>query len=108
MKQVEIRVRELARLAESDIGVPLMRKAFHPETGLLADPSQEGGERQATTDLFAGRSVFFSARRATEKFNSMIRPTPLKSSSSPTSSSGCSIVLNSDRTYAISAAAAAA
>ena len=54
MKQVEIRVRELARLAESDTGVPLMRKAFHPETGLLADPSQEGGERQATTDLFAG------------------------------------------------------
>ena len=54
MKHVEIRVRELAKADASDIGVPLMRKAFQRDTGPLTDPVQEGGEKQATSDLFAG------------------------------------------------------
>jgi uncharacterized protein (TIGR02391 family) len=54
LKQVEIRVRELAGASEGDIGVHLMRYAFNPENGILADPGQEIGERKATADLFAG------------------------------------------------------
>src|SRR5439155_13523639 len=54
LKQVEIRVRDLSGASEGDIGVHLMRKAFNPGKGLLADEEQEGGEQQATADLFAG------------------------------------------------------
>jgi uncharacterized protein (TIGR02391 family) len=53
-KEVEVAVREAAGLSAADIGVTLMRKAFHPETGKLRDPGQESGERQALSDLFAG------------------------------------------------------
>lgn len=54
MKEVEVRVRELASLPADLVGVKLMRKAFHPEDGLLTDQSHEGGERQARMELFAG------------------------------------------------------
>lgn len=54
MKDVEVRVRELAKLPNDLIGVTLMRQAFNPTSGPLTDPAHEGGERQARTDLFAG------------------------------------------------------
>ncbi|MGO9057172.1 MAG: TIGR02391 family protein [Candidatus Binataceae bacterium] len=54
MKAVEVSVREAARLADSDIGVKLMRKAFDKENGPLMDPNTEAGERQGWMDLFAG------------------------------------------------------
>jgi uncharacterized protein (TIGR02391 family) len=54
MKAVEVSVREAAKLAAKDIGVPLMRKAFDVDKGPLTDMSAEGGERQALSDLFAG------------------------------------------------------
>jgi uncharacterized protein (TIGR02391 family) len=54
MKQVEIRVRDLAGAEEGDIDVALMRKAFDPEKGLLRDEQQEAGERAATAHFFAG------------------------------------------------------
>jgi|tagenome__1003787_1003787.scaffolds.fasta_scaffold20640174_2 uncharacterized protein (TIGR02391 family) len=54
MRQVEIRVRDLAGGSDRDIGTHLMRHAFNPETGSLSDPQQDKGERQATSDLFAG------------------------------------------------------
>jgi uncharacterized protein (TIGR02391 family) len=54
MKQVEIRVRELSQRPHGDIGVRLMRAAFGRDDGDLSDPEQEAGERQATSDLFAG------------------------------------------------------
>ena len=54
MKEVEVRVRELAGLPSELIGVPLMRQAFHPTTGPLTDHTHEGGERQARSDLFSG------------------------------------------------------
>ncbi len=54
LKAVEIRVRELAVRGDEAFGVPLMRSAFHPETGPLADEAQVAAERQATADLFAG------------------------------------------------------
>lgn len=53
-REVEIRVRDMGKFPNSLIGVPLMRQAFSPKGGPLADPSLEGGEQQATMDLFAG------------------------------------------------------
>ena len=53
-KQVEIGVREAASYDDSDIGVSLMRKAFHPDTGPLSDQSALPAERQALSDLFSG------------------------------------------------------
>ena len=41
MREVEIRVRELAKAENSLIGVKLMRGAFKPEGGPLADPDLE-------------------------------------------------------------------
>lgn len=54
MKQVEIRVRELSGAGAGDIGVPLMRHAFKPDGGPLADAAQEKGEQEATSALYAG------------------------------------------------------
>jgi uncharacterized protein (TIGR02391 family) len=54
MKQVEIRVRELAKAGAGEIGVPLMRAAFRTAGGPLVDPNQEKGEQEATSALFAG------------------------------------------------------
>ena len=53
-KQVEVAVRDSAGLGVTDIGVKLMRDAFHPDTGPLADRSIPAGERQGLSDLFAG------------------------------------------------------
>ena len=53
-KIVEIRVRAAGGFSSSDIGVGLMRKAFHPETGPLTDYDNDMGERQGMSDLFAG------------------------------------------------------
>lgn len=59
MRAVEIRVRELGGYRDSDIGQPMMRNAFHVDTGPLRDPDAEKGERQGLSDLFAGAfSVF--------------------------------------------------
>jgi uncharacterized protein (TIGR02391 family) len=54
MKAVEVDVRLAANLPNELIGVALMRKAFSPRDGALCDPGAEGGEQQATADLFAG------------------------------------------------------
>ena len=54
MREVEIRVRDLAGYGPELLGVDLMRKAFHPDNGPLRDPEQVSGERQATSDLYAG------------------------------------------------------
>lgn len=53
-KEVEISVRQVGEFSPDNIGVPLMRKAFHPQSGNLTDKSLPGGERQALMDLFAG------------------------------------------------------
>ena len=54
MKAVEVEVRRVARLPNEVLGVNLMRRAFSPKDGVLRDPESEGGEQQATADLFAG------------------------------------------------------
>lgn len=58
-KEVEIAVRTKARLSNSDTGMPLMRKAFNPQGGPLADPNAPGGEQQALMELFAGAMGYF-------------------------------------------------
>ena len=52
-KEVEVRVREAAQYADTDLGVGLMRKAFG-ESGPLADAAAHRAEQQALSDLFAG------------------------------------------------------
>lgn len=51
-KTIEISVKNKTGL--NNIGVPLMRKAFKQEEGLLSDKSLPTGEQQARSDLFAG------------------------------------------------------
>lgn len=54
-KEVEVRIRTVAELPVTEVGVALARKAFHPRTGPLTDTSiSDPGEKQAHSDLFAG------------------------------------------------------
>jgi len=53
-KQVEVAVREAARLPQELIGTDLMRKAFNPDRGPLSNPGTHHSEEQALSDLFAG------------------------------------------------------
>ena len=54
MRAVEIAVRDAAGFAQSEHGVPMIRKAFNPKGGPLADPTADEGEREALSALFAG------------------------------------------------------
>jgi uncharacterized protein (TIGR02391 family) len=54
MREVEISVREAAKLANSFIGTKLMRKAFDLDDGPLTASGVEKSECQAMSDLFAG------------------------------------------------------
>jgi uncharacterized protein (TIGR02391 family) len=53
-KAVEEAVRNAGKFGPTDIGVPLMRAAFHKETGPLSDFNQPEAEREALAHLFAG------------------------------------------------------
>ena len=53
-KEVEVRVRIAGGFAETDLGVPLMRKAFDAESGPLSDTSAPAAEREALAHMFAG------------------------------------------------------
>ncbi|OLZ51154.1 TIGR02391 family protein [Amycolatopsis coloradensis] len=54
MKAVEVEVRRVSGLDSTIIGVDLMRKAFKPEGGPLADAQAHPGEQLAIMNLFAG------------------------------------------------------
>jgi len=54
MREVEIRVRELAKAEKSLIGVKLMRESFKPGTGPLSDSELDPGEQVGMMELFAG------------------------------------------------------
>lgn len=54
MRAVEIAVRDAAGFAQSEHGVPMIRKAFNAKGGPLADPAADEGEREALSALFAG------------------------------------------------------
>ena len=53
-KAVEEAVRHAGSFGPTDIGVPLMRKAFDKTAGPLSDPVQPEPEREALAHLFAG------------------------------------------------------
>ncbi len=53
-REVEIRVRNLGGFDETEIGVPLMRKAFRPHGGKLTNQKLDAGEQEAIANLFAG------------------------------------------------------
>jgi len=53
-RTVEEAVRAAGGFVDTDIGVDLVRRAFHPDTGPLTDQSQPVAERQALRELFAG------------------------------------------------------
>jgi uncharacterized protein (TIGR02391 family) len=53
-KEVEVAVREAAKLAATDIGKDLMSKAFKADTGPLTDTTLPESERQALQLLFMG------------------------------------------------------
>jgi len=53
-KEVEVAVRTKGSFAATDIGVPLMRKAFDVNNGPLTNTNELAAERQALSDLFAG------------------------------------------------------
>jgi uncharacterized protein (TIGR02391 family) len=53
-KAVELAVRQAGGYEDTDIGVPLMRKAFDKASGRLTDQSQSEAERDALAHLFAG------------------------------------------------------
>jgi uncharacterized protein (TIGR02391 family) len=54
MKAVEVEVRRASGLDSAVIGVDLMRQAFKPDGGPLADMQAHSGERVAIMELFAG------------------------------------------------------
>lgn len=54
MREVEIAVREGAGFVQGDHGVPMVRRAFHKDTGPLTDPAAEEAEKEAVSALFAG------------------------------------------------------
>jgi uncharacterized protein (TIGR02391 family) len=54
MKAVEVAVRDAASLQPTDIGAPLMRKAFDVTSGKLTDITAVTAEREALSNLFAG------------------------------------------------------
>jgi uncharacterized protein (TIGR02391 family) len=53
-KEVEVAVRDGGGYAPTDLGVDLIRKAFHEDTGRLTDKSMPPAERQSVAHLFAG------------------------------------------------------
>jgi Protein of unknown function (Hypoth_ymh) len=50
-------VRDAGRFSDGELGVPLMRRAFHPETGPLTDKSALPAEPEALASLFEGAIV---------------------------------------------------
>lgn len=52
--QVGVYVRTVCGLPSDLVGIPLMRKVFHPETGPLTDLNAVPAEREAVMHLFSG------------------------------------------------------
>lgn len=53
-KEVEIAVREAGEFDDTEIGINLMRKAFHKEKGPLIDKNVSDAEKQSMIELFTG------------------------------------------------------
>jgi uncharacterized protein (TIGR02391 family) len=57
--QVEIAVRDAAKLPATLVGVKLMREAFNPNTGKLTEMALPISERERMADLFVGAAGTF-------------------------------------------------
>lgn len=53
-KAVEVAVRDACGFGATDYGVPMMRKAFQPDSGPLTKLADPAAEREALLQLFAG------------------------------------------------------
>jgi uncharacterized protein (TIGR02391 family) len=53
-KEVEVAVRNAAGLPDDCVGVNLMRRAFHPDTGALTNHGAVTGEREAVGHMYSG------------------------------------------------------
>lgn len=58
-KEVEVAVRSVGGFGTTEYGVHLMRSAFKPLSGPLADLDQPAAEQQALSDLFAGAIGYY-------------------------------------------------
>jgi len=58
-RTVEESVRTAGNFADADIGVDLMRRAFHPNNGPLTDAEQIPAEREALMHLFAAAIGYY-------------------------------------------------
>jgi uncharacterized protein (TIGR02391 family) len=66
-REVEVVVREAGGFGPSDIGADLMRKAFDPAKGPLTRQSDERGEREGLSHLFAGAISSYKNPRSHRK-----------------------------------------
>jgi hypothetical protein len=78
-KELEVAVRKAANAKgagypDSDVGTTLMRKAFHPDTGPLADKSLVPAEREAEMHLFSG-SIGHAKNPTSHRTVAMTAPT---------------------------------
>jgi hypothetical protein len=89
MREVEIRVRDLAGASSGDLGVRLIQESFKVG-GKLADSSLESGEQQATMALFWGAIGVFKSPSSHRQVEYDDRPPRAKWSCSPTCFCGCS------------------
>lgn len=58
-KAIETRIREKIKAFHDEYGVKLIRKAFHPENGLLTDHELPKAEREAFCNYIAGAFGFY-------------------------------------------------
>lgn len=58
-KEVEIRVRKTGKYTNNDLGVDLMRTAFHPKTGKLTNTHATEAEKENMMHLFSGAIGLF-------------------------------------------------
>jgi uncharacterized protein (TIGR02391 family) len=89
MKEVEVRVRELAQAAQSLFGVKLMQHAFSAEKGALTDADADPGEQVAMMELSKGAIGLFKNPTSHRPWTTTIRRWPRRSSCSPTCCFGC-------------------
>jgi uncharacterized protein (TIGR02391 family) len=58
-KTIETKIRERINAGPEEVGVRLIRKAFHPETGPLTDHSLPASEREALANYVAGAFGYY-------------------------------------------------
>lgn len=79
MKEVEVRVRQLAGESTSLLGTRLMQRAFSSDNGVLTDPDADPGEQVAMMEFFKGAIGLFKNPTSHRPVNSTTRPSRPKS-----------------------------